>query len=102
MNEKVESKNVDKICPLFGAVPKQFLGKDVASGRVIQLGVEMQITACQKDKCELWDKANERCSISLLAWHISCIEVHLEDMSQGIRDIVEYAKTLKEVTSGKS
>jgi len=60
-----EPKNVDKICPIFGA--QRILGP-VPNDKIIQ-GVIFQpgydLINCQRERCQLWEEFKNDCSIKI-------------------------------------
>lgn len=89
MNEKVETQNVDKICPLFGSKWFPVTGKLAGVSGQTLLGGQMQLVPCQKERCQLWIKHQEICSIRHQAMGTASIYLELEGIKICLRDIFD-------------
>ena len=86
MNEKVELKNVDKLCPIFGSHMIPIISKVPGVFGQQILGGDFKLLNCQKEKCQLWADGYNACSIELIPAAIDGANSQLMRIADKIED----------------
>lgn len=102
MNEKVEPKNVDKICPLLGSHMIPVVAKVPGLFGQQILGGQFQLVNCQKEKCIFWASNPGICDLITLLADVGDLERNLDSLNDTLGNLVNILSDLKEKRYGES
>lgn len=97
-----ETKNVDKICPIFGSHMIPVISKVPGVFGQQILGGEFKLINCQKDKCQLWANGPQACCIELISSHLDSLHIFAATIEECLNNIEAAIRDLKEAKDENS